>query len=145
MDGRLGPSGSRATSGPLRAAGLTVDPALVEEGNFLPSVAMPRPIACSTGRGPTRSSAPTTLWRWAAYEALKERGERVGETIGVMGYDDQEIAQHLNPPLSTVLLPHREMGQWATRRIIGADTAGEGEAALRMECPTILRQSHFRR
>jgi hypothetical protein len=43
------------------------------------------------------------------YEALKERGEHVGNTIGVMGYDDQEIAQHLNPPLSTVLLPHREM------------------------------------
>jgi hypothetical protein len=32
------------------------------------------------------------------YEALKERGEQVGKTIGVMGYDDQEIAQHLNPP-----------------------------------------------
>lgn len=37
-------------------------------------------------------------------------GERPGETIAVMGYDDQEIAQHLSPALSTVLLPHREMG-----------------------------------
>jgi LacI family transcriptional regulator len=37
------------------------------------------------------------------YEALKELGERVGETIAVMGYDDQEIAQHLSPALSTVL------------------------------------------
>jgi len=129
----------------LRAAGLTVDPALVEEGNFLPSGGHAATHRLLDRTRPDAIFCANDLMAVGCYEALKERGERVGETIGVMGYDDQEIAQHLNPPLSTVLLPHREMGQWATRRIIGADTAGEGEAALRMECPTILRQSHFRR
>jgi LacI family transcriptional regulator len=77
------------------------------------------------------------------YEALKERGEQVGKTIGVMGYDDQEIAQHLNPPLSTVLLPHREMAQWCARNCFRAgDLVAERN---RMECPPVLRASHARK
>jgi LacI family transcriptional regulator len=67
----------------------------------------------------------------------------MSETIGVMGYDDQEIAQHLNPQLSTVLLPHREMAQWCAAQLLS-----KGEIAAerkRMECPPVLRASHARK
>ena len=57
-----------------------------------------------------------------------------------MGYDDQEIAQHLAPPLSTVLLPHREMGQWCVLRIL--DGKALGTETVRMACPLVARQSH---
>jgi LacI family transcriptional regulator len=57
-----------------------------------------------------------------------------------MGYDDQEIAQHLSPALSTVLLPHREMGQWAVTSLMGDEP--NPPAQERMECPVILRMSH---
>ena len=74
------------------------------------------------------------------YKALMKRGIRVGADIAVMGYDDQEIAQHLSPALSTVLLPHREMGQWCAEQMLKADrpvTQG------RHECPLVIREAHI--
>ncbi|MDU8910698.1 LacI family DNA-binding transcriptional regulator [Aestuariicoccus sp. MJ-SS9] len=126
----------------LRAAGLPVDPGLIQAGNFLPSGG--RAATLRLLDGPTRPDAifcANDLMAVGCYEALKERGERVGETMAVMGYDDQEIAQHLSPALSTVLLPHREMGHWCTQVLL----AGEGKAAghHRMECPVVVRDSHF--
>ena len=57
-----------------------------------------------------------------------------------MGYDDQEIAQHLSPALSTVLLPHREMGQWCAEVILSGKTLKADQ--VRLECPLVLRESH---
>ncbi|MBF9030899.1 substrate-binding domain-containing protein [Rhodobacterales bacterium HKCCE3408] len=125
----------------LRAAGMTVDPALIEEGNFLPSGGYAATRRLLDRTRPDAIFCANDLTAIGCYEALKERGERVGETIAVMGYDDQEIAQHLNPPLSTVLLPHREMGQWCVRRIL--DGTGAPPTLERMECPTVPRRSHL--
>ena len=65
--------------------------------------------------------------------------DEIGDTIAVMGYDDQEIAQHLSPGLSTVLLPHREMGQWCVKEILAAKETVHAE---RMNCPVVYRSSH---
>lgn len=75
------------------------------------------------------------------YEALKELGERVGQSVAVMGYDDQEVAQHLSPSLSTVLLPHREMGHWCVKHLTAAGNLKF--EARRLVCPLVLRQSHL--
>ncbi|WP_284263584.1 LacI family DNA-binding transcriptional regulator [Roseicyclus amphidinii] len=126
----------------LRAAGLTIDPSLIEAGNFLPSGGHAATHRLLDRTRPDAIFCANDLMAVGCYEALKERGEAVGETIAVMGYDDQEIAQHLNPPLSTVLLPHREMGQWCAARILSGD---ETPVAARLECPAVLRRSHLRR
>jgi Transcriptional regulators len=45
------------------------------------------------------------------YDALKERGFRIPEDISVVGFDNQElIAAHCRPPLTTVQIPCYEMG-----------------------------------
>ena len=50
----------------------------------------------------------------AVYDAVKERSLRIPEDVAVVGFDNQEIiAANLRPPLSTVALPHYEMGRWA--------------------------------
>jgi len=126
----------------LRAAGLSVDPSLIIEGNFLPSGG--RSAALRLLDGPTRPDAifcANDLMAVGCYEALKERGERIGETIAVMGYDDQEIAQHLSPTLTTVLLPHREMASWCAQFLL---SEGDVKATQQhLECPVVIRTSHM--
>jgi len=127
----------------MRAAEIDIDPMLVREGNFLPSGG--RAATLELMRGDTRPEAifcANDLMAVGCYEALKELGERPGETIAVMGYDDQEIAQHLSPALSTVLLPHREMGQWCAEALLNDFSAGHIQE--RMQCPVVLRASHLR-
>ncbi len=127
----------------LRAARIPVDPSLIVEGNFLPSGG--RAATLDLMKGATRPDAifcANDLTAVGCYEALKELGEMPGETIAVMGYDDQEIAQHLAPALSTVLLPHREMGQWCVEQLLDETRT---RTQNRIECPLILRSSHQRR
>ena len=127
----------------LRSAGIPIDPNLILEGNFLPSGGY-----AATHRlmdGPMRPDAifcANALMAVGCYEALKERGERIGETIAVMGYDDQEIAQHLSPALTTVLLPHREMGAWCADVLLSEATVTEHQ--YRIECPVMVRKSHLK-
>lgn len=126
----------------LRAAGIPVDPSLIVAGNFLPSGG--REATLKLMSGPDRPDAifcANDLTAVGCYEALKELGEKPGETVAVMGYDDQEIAQHLHPELSTVLLPHREMGQWALGWLLDGERGIEME---RLECPLVPRKSHSR-
>ncbi|QEE37502.1 LacI family DNA-binding transcriptional regulator (plasmid) [Octadecabacter sp. SW4] len=125
----------------LRSARIPVDPSLIAEGNFLPSGGREATLKLMAGK--TRPEAifcANDLMAVGCYEALKELGETIGETIAVMGYDDQEIAQHLSPGLSTVLLPHREMGQWCVKELLKTK---EEPSIARMECPVVPRQSHL--
>ncbi len=127
----------------MRDAGVAINPALVREGNFLPSGGRLATLdLLRSGPRPEAIFCANDLMAVGCYEALKELGERPGETIAVMGYDDQEIAQHLSPALSTVLLPHREMGQWAVSLLL--EDLNYPRSQERMECPVILRASHFR-
>jgi len=125
----------------MQKAGLEIDPALVREGNFLPSGGRSATLdLMKSGTRPDAIFCANDLMAVGCYEALKELGERPGDTIAVMGYDDQEIAQHLSPALSTVLLPHREMGQWAS--LVLLDETSRPSKQARMECPVVLRASH---
>ncbi|HEY3406917.1 MAG TPA: hypothetical protein VGK53_01960, partial [Propionicimonas sp.] len=56
-------------------------------------------------------------------------------------FDNQEvIAAHLRPPLSTVALPHYELGAAGVRVLLGIDRAPQQDA-LRLECPAVVRES----
>ena len=54
-----------------------------------------------------------------AYRAARNHGLRVPDDLSIVGFDDQEfIASELDPPLTTVRLPHREMGQLAIQLVL---------------------------
>lgn len=77
------------------------------------------------------------------YHAAAERGLRIPHDLSVVGFDNQElIADGLQPGLTTVALPHYEMGAWAVdalvRRIEAPDTAAE---QVRLGCPLVTRGS----
>ncbi|MBT1181670.1 LacI family DNA-binding transcriptional regulator [Bifidobacterium sp. CP2] len=56
---------------------------------------------------------------WCIYTEAMRRGLAIGSDIAVVGGDNhQVIAESLDPPLSTVELPHYEMGYWAVGKLV---------------------------
>ncbi|MEU3921495.1 LacI family DNA-binding transcriptional regulator [Streptomyces sp. NPDC029004] len=50
--------------------------------------------------------------------ALRAAGRSVPDDIAVVGFDDLPVAQHTEPPLTTVRQPMREMGETAARMLL---------------------------
>jgi LacI family transcriptional regulator len=76
------------------------------------------------------------------YDALRTLGLSVPKDVAVMGFDDQElIAAQLSPPLSTIQLPHYQMGKWAVEFLL--EHAGEALPPVQhtLDCPYIERES----
>ena len=78
-----------------------------------------------------------------AYRAIRRAGLRVPQDISVIGYDNQDqIAPWLDPPLTTIQLPHEAMGRWAVEHLLRVLSGeAEGPRQLRMECPLVVRDS----
>ena len=72
-----------------------------------------------------------------AYRAARTRGLRVPDDLSIVGFDDQEyIASELDPPLTTVRLPHREMGRLAIQLLL--DEPGALDDVPASDGPVIL-------
>lgn len=68
-------------------------------------------------------------------------GIRIPEDLSVVGYDDQQlVAAELDPPLTTVSLPHAAMGRWAMEVALGLREADTASPHL-MDCPIVRRAS----
>jgi DNA-binding LacI/PurR family transcriptional regulator len=52
--------------------------------------------------------------------AIRDRGLKVGRDVSVVGYDDLRFAATLDPPLTTVKQPLREMGRQAVLRLLSS-------------------------
>jgi LacI family transcriptional regulator len=114
----------------LATADLPVDPDLVREGNWQPLSGYEATRELMNLKSPpTAVFCANDLMAVGCYEALHELGLRIPDDVAVMGYDDREIAQHLHPPLTTVLLPHFEMGSIAAEILLDAASLGEPAAA----------------
>lgn len=62
---------------------------------------------------PTAIFAHNDLLAAGAIDAFRERGLRCPDDISVVGYDDVVLADHLQPPLTTVRLPSFHLGKLA--------------------------------
>lgn len=86
-----------------------------ELGALLAAGRRPRALVCSTDRV-----------SFGAYQALAEAGLTIPEDVSVVSYDDQDIASWLRPALSTLALPHYELGRTAVELILGDGPLGAG-------------------
>lgn len=83
--------------------------------------------------------------------AAAQLGLSVPGDLSVVGYDDDEnVAPHLVPALTTVRLPHREMGERAMRVVLDAvlddsePTLGAAKTTaprVLLDCPLVVRDS----
>ena len=127
----------------LATADLPFDPDLVREGNWQPLSGYEATRELMAEKAPPSAIfCANDMMAVGCYEALRELGLRIPGDIAVMGYDDREIAQHLHPPLSTVLLPHFEMGAIAAEILIDrAAGMSDRPRQIKVECPIIRRKS----
>ena len=94
---------------------------------------------------PTAIFCGTDRTAMGTYDALKERGLRIPEDVAVVGFDNQDsVADALRPGLSTMQLPHYEMGQWAVAYLID-QIEGEDDThdiiQHQLPCPLVKRDS----
>ena len=79
------------------------------------------------------------------YQAACELGLRIPQDVSVVGFDNQEIiAAALRPGLTTVQLPHYEMGAWAVDqlyRMVDGDSRPEPAVHARLAGPVVRRES----
>lgn len=128
----------------LEERGLAFDPSLVVEAQpehtggavaaqrLLDRPQRPTAIACFNDRmaaGATR----------AAYRA----GLSIPEDLSLVGFDNEElVAPLIEPPLTTVQLPHYEMGHWAGERLLALISDPDLEPQQhRVTCELVVRES----
>ena len=92
---------------------------------------------------PTAIQCYTDRMAMGAYRAARQAGLKVPHDLSIIGYDDQDqIAPWLDPPLTTVQLPHEAMGRWAVEHLLGVLSGTfEGPRHERIECPLVVRDS----
>ena len=86
---------------------------------------------------PTAIFAAGDVLAVGALRAIKERGLRVPEDVALIGYNDLDIATLVEPPLTTVAAPVRDLGATAMdmlQRLV----AGERIEEQRITLPTRL-------
>lgn len=132
----------------LEEEGIPYDPSLVVSAHTVDTQSS-LPIAKSLLED---SDPPTAVCCFcdqvgmAFYEVAALMGLSVPRDLSIVGFDNQRfVAEALSPGLSTIELPLKEMGIWATERLIADmsdDHSGSGPKVHElMNCPLIRRGS----
>lgn len=125
--------------------GVTIDEALVTQGGWNVREGRERALALLS-----RPDRPTAIFCFCdrmavgCYDAARLLGLSIPEDISIVGFDDEDIAANLLPPLTTMVLPHNEMARWAVAQLLesfeGVD-ADERLQKLKIECELVVRGS----
>lgn len=125
------------------ASGLAVDPRLVLTGDY--HVDTGYRLA---GRLLTEPDPPSALvcgndrMALGAIMAALSMGLQVPADLSIVGYDDQEeIADQITPNLTTVSIPHYEMGRTAAKLLLKAIDTGKPPVGTAVPGGLILRDS----
>ncbi|MFY0596625.1 MAG: LacI family DNA-binding transcriptional regulator [Cognatishimia sp.] len=115
----------------LRQNGLDVDQMKVVETNYgIENGARALEQILSSTNPPTAVMCGNDVLAVGALRYASKAGLRVPEDISITGFDDIELASIVTPTLTTVHVPHREMGRKAATELANLV---EGIAGVRME------------
>jgi LacI family transcriptional regulator len=129
----------------LERFGIRVEPQLVRTGGWWQDDGYEHAFALLELKPtPTAIFCATDRIAMGVYDALKEKGLRIPDDVSVVGFDNQELlAAHSRPPLTTIRIPYFEMGSWAVDQLTDAEP-NEDESALvpvTLDCPLVSRAS----
>jgi LacI family transcriptional regulator len=79
-----------------------------------------------------------------AYDALRQMQKRIPEDVAVIGFDNYELlSANLHPELTTMQLPHYDMGKWAVETVLQISQSTEEAPSphVMLPCPLVMRNS----
>jgi DNA-binding LacI/PurR family transcriptional regulator len=117
---------------PLRSDHVVAGRASIEGG----AAAFQR--AWAAGIRPTAILAMSDAMAVGATRAAREQGLRIPDDLSVVGFDDIDLAAHVDPPLTTVHQPIREKGAVAARLLLARIAAGGAQRPERVRLATDL-------
>jgi len=127
----------------LASHDIAFDPALVSDPAWSMAIARER-MAGLLAHRPTAVFCFSDRLAYGAYGAIEAAGLQVGRDISVVGFDDDDLAQHMAPPLTTVILPHEEMARWAVARLLERSAPNSGPlpaTRVKIDCTLVQRAS----
>lgn len=128
----------------LEAHGIAYNPDLVVSGDSNARGGYDSTLALMQ-----RPNRPTALFCFndrmamGAYDALRKLGLGIPDDVALIGFDNQDsLAEALHPGLSTMQLPHFEMGQWAINYLVAhSDEDAQVPVHELLPCPYVERES----
>ena len=127
----------------LSNAGIPIDEELIEHGQFkLEAGYRQAQRLLQLVNPPTALFANSDQQALGAYDAARELGIRIPEDLSVVGFDDLPSSAWVQPRLTTVRQPIRQMAATAARTLLKAVLEGP-QPATRVELATslIVRES----
>lgn len=125
--------------------GVPVDESLVSIGHWTMRGGRERALKLLSQPNP-----PTAIFCFCdrmaigCYEAARTLGLSIPQDLSIVGFDDDDLSTYLEPPLSTLVLPHNEMARWAVGELLdlyGSEDEDERLQKLKIECEFISRGS----
>ena len=127
----------------MRAAGLQAGQRSVVFGEYTIDSGYERAMAVLDGkRRPTALLCGNDRIALGALLAAREHGLDVPGELSLVGYDDQEeLADRVRPPLTTVSLPHYRMGELGVQTLLDLMEGAEAPARQQVEGDLVERGS----
>jgi LacI family transcriptional regulator len=113
---------ARAFRGTVRDLGLDDDPALVTTTDHWSEEAGAAGLRrlLDDGARFTAVVAGNDLIALGCYDVFRERDVRCPEDVSVVGFNDMPFLDKLRPPLTTIAIPHQQIGAEAARLLLDA-------------------------
>ena len=77
----------------------------------------------------------------SALQAAKSVGVRIPQDVALVGFDDIPAAKHVAPPLTTVVVPARELGIAAARMLMEIIQTGHRPGSKILDTHLVVRES----
>jgi LacI family transcriptional regulator len=93
------------------------------------------------GRPPTAVFAHNDLIAIGAMEALAAVGLRCPADVSIIGYNNNPLVEHLDPPLSTIAMPAAEVGKAAAETALALVKGERGDPGTINLTPTLVARA----
>jgi LacI family transcriptional regulator len=70
---------------------------------------------------------------FGVYQAISDAGLRIPDDVSIVSFDDSELASWLRPQLTSIAIPHFDLGRRAVELLLDHESAGDREVSATVE------------